>query len=589
MRTGAGEHTVTIPLRQYWILLRIYLKPAWLKVTLLTILLFANTGLLLVNPLLLRRFLDSAQRGDALTALTRIAATFIGVAVVAQILGVCESYVAEDVGWTATNRLRGDLMRHVLDLDMGFHTAHVPGELTQRIDYDVSTLANFFSRFILRVVASLLLLLGVLVVLFGINPVIGVTFAGFVVIALVALRSIQRVIVPFAKVDLQTVAALFGYLEERLTGTEDIRSRGAIDHVLRGLYGHMRARMRARRNADLMYTALLGMVGLLTAIGTALAYALGGSLFRHGAITIGTVFAVVSYIALVIAPLNQLTQQVQDLQQATAGIIRVQELLDTSSAIQDGRGASLPVGALSVTCTHLSFDYRQDAPVLDDLSFTVAPGTVLGILGRTGSGKSTLARLLVRLYDPTHGSIQLGDVDLRDTRQREIRQRVGLVTQEVQLFHGSIRDNVTLFDPAVPEAQILQAFRDLGLWDWYTALPAGLETELAGGDAGLSAGEAQLLAFARVFLRDPGLVILDEASSRLDPTTERRIERAVDVLLRGRTGIIVAHRLGTVERAQAILILDDGRIVEQGRRESLAADPTSRYAGLRRTGLAVMP
>ncbi len=579
---------MTIPLTQYWALLATYLKPAWRKVAVLAILLFANTGLQLVSPLLLRRFLDTAQRGEALATLTRIALIFIGVAVVVQLLGVIETYIAEDVGWTATNHLRGDLMRHVLDLDMSFHNAHVPGELIQRLDYDVSTLANFFSRFTLRVVASVLLILGVLIVLFGIDHWIGLVFAAFIVVALAALRTVQRFIVPFAKTDLETMGALFGYLEERLTGIEDIRARGAIDHVLRGLYGHMRARLRARRNADVLYAALFGMVALLAAIGTALAYALGGYLFRHGTITLGTVFALVSYIALVLAPLNQLTQQVQDLQQATAGIIRVQELFATPSALPEGVRSTIPTGALSVACTHLSFSYQQDATVLDDLSFTVEPGTVLSVLGRTGSGKSTLARLLVRLYDPTEGSIQLGTIDLRQARQSEIHARVGIVTQEVQLFHGSVRDNVTLFNPAIPDAQILEAFRNLGLWDWYAALPAALDTELSGGEAGLSAGEAQLVAFARIFLRDPGLVILDEASSRLDPATERRIERAVDVLLRGRTGIIVAHRLGTVERADTILILESGQIIEQGERRALAADAASRYAGLLRTGLEVV-
>lgn len=580
---------MTIPLKQYWALLATYLKPAWRKVTVLTALLLINTGIQLLSPLLLRRFLDTAQRGEALTTLTRIALAFIGVAVVAQLLGAFETYVAEDVGWMTTNRLRGDLMRHVLDLDMGFHNTHLPGDLIQRLDYDVSTLANFFSRFTLRVVASTLLLIGVLFVLFGIDRWIGLAFVCFVAVALVALRSIQRLAVPFAKADLQTMGALFGYLEERLTGTEDIRARGAIEYVLRGLYGHMRMRLRARRNAGIMYTVLFGMVSLLTAVGTALAYTLGGYLFRHGTITIGTVFAIVAYIALVIAPLNQLTQQMQDLQQASAGIARVQELLALSSAIQDGPGASIPTGALPVTCQHLSFGYHTNETVLHDLSFTVEPGAVLGVLGRTGSGKSTLTRLLVRLYDPTQGSISLGNVDLRTARQSEIRERVGIVTQEVQLFHASVRDNMTLFNPAISDERILQAFRDLGLWDWYAALTAGLDSELTGGEAGLSAGEAQLVAFARVFLRDPGLVILDEASSRLDPATERRIEHAVGVLLRGRTGIIVAHRLETVERADTILILKDGIIIEQGWRSQLAADPASRYAGLLQTGLEVVP
>ena len=219
-------------------------------------------------------------------------------------------------------------------------------------------------------------------------------------------------------------------------------------------------------------------------------------------------------------------------------------------------------------------------------AFQLPPGAVLGLLGRTSSGKTTLTRLLFRLFDPTAGTIRLGDTDLRDTRLVELRQRIGLVTQEVQLFHATVRDNLTFFDPSIPDGRIVAVLDEVGLTRWYRSLPAGLDTELAAGGSGLSAGEAQLLAFARVFLRDPGLVILDEASSRLDPATEGQLERAVDRLLQGRTAIVIAHRLATVERADEIALLEAGHIVEQGARIALARDPTSRFSQLRRIGLA---
>jgi ABC-type multidrug transport system fused ATPase/permease subunit len=222
--------------------------------------------------------------------------------------------------------------------------------------------------------------------------------------------------------------------------------------------------------------------------------------------------------------------------------------------------------------------------VLDDISFTLAPGRVLGLLGRTGSGKTTLTRLLFRLYDPTAGAIRLGGVDLREMRLDELRARVGIVTQDVQLFQATIRDNLTLFDRSMPDARIVAILEDLGMRPWLNTLPLGLDTELSAG-GGLSAGESQLLAFARVFLQNPSLVVLDEASSRLDPATERLIERAVDKLLKGRTGIIIAHRLATVQRADEIMILDHGRVVEHGAREQLARDAASRFATLLRVGM----
>jgi len=213
------------------------------------------------------------------------------------------------------------------------------------------------------------------------------------------------------------------------------------------------------------------------------------------------------------------------------------------------------------------------------------------VLGRTGSGKSTLTRLLFRLYDPTQGAICLGGVDLRAVATDVLRQRVGMVTQEVQLFEASVRDNLSFFNPAVTTEQIEAALKTLHLWDWVQSLPQGLDTRLATGSrsnqasGGLSAGEAQLLAFARVFLKNPGLVILDEASSRLDPITENLMEQAVDRLFAGRTGILIAHRLKTIQRADEILILEDGRVVEAGSRAALVADSSSRFYALLQTGM----
>jgi len=233
---------------------------------------------------------------------------------------------------------------------------------------------------------------------------------------------------------------------------------------------------------------------------------------------------------------------------------------------------------------HVTFGYVGAQPVLRDVSFTLGPGETIGILGRTGSGKTTITRLLCRLYDPQQGAVRLGGVDLREAQLESIRSHVGVVTQDIQLFHASVRDNLTLFDSRITDAAIKRVLDELELGHWYRALPLGLETVLDHG-GGLSAGEAQLLAFARVFLVDPGLVILDEASSRLDPATERRLDHAVARVMQGRTGIIIAHRLSTVQRVDTIMVLEQGQVAEYGARAALAADSMSRFAGLLRTGM----
>jgi ATP-binding cassette subfamily B protein len=272
--------------------------------------------------------------------------------------------------------------------------------------------------------------------------------------------------------------------------------------------------------------------------------------------------------------------------------VRVRELLSVETRVtSNGGGQALPPGPLAVELDGVSFAYEARTaegaePVLRDVSFRIEPGELLGLLGRTGSGKTTVSRLLFRLHDPQAGAVRLGGVDLRDAELDAVRVRIGLVTQDVQLFQGTLRDNVTLFDDSVPDPRLTAVFAELGLEAWLRALPNGLDTPLGAEGRGLSAGESQLVALARVFLKDPGLVILDEASSRLDPATERLLEGALTRLLAGRTGVVIAHRLATVERADTVLILDRGRVAESGRPADLARDPESHFARLLRAGAA---
>jgi ATP-binding cassette subfamily B protein len=295
---------------------------------------------------------------------------------------------------------------------------------------------------------------------------------------------------------------------------------------------------------------------------------------------------VVNYTNILFRPLENITSQLEDLQGASASIERLNELYHTPTNLTDGHDPDLPVGPLGLAFNNVDFGYNAGEPVLEKVSFALQPGQVLGLLGRTGSGKSTIGRLLFRLYDIDQGEIVLDNGDIRQRRIEDVRQRVGMVTQTVQLFRGSLRDNLSFFGSQIADEKMREVIDLMGLEDWYRTLPNGLDTELESNGKGLSAGEAQLLTFARVFLQEPGLVVLDEASSRLDPVTESRIERAVDRLLAQRTGIIIAHRLATVQRADQILILEEGRVAEYGERAVLEKDPASRFSGLVKTGLA---
>lgn len=275
-----------------------------------------------------------------------------------------------------------------------------------------------------------------------------------------------------------------------------------------------------------------------------------------------------------------ITEQLSTFQQATASLERINEIYHTQPRVQDGPGVNFPAGALSVRFEHVSFAYENAQTVLHDITFQLAAGKVMGLIGRTGSGKTTLIRLLMRFYDPTSGSVFLGEQNLRQARLDNLRARIGLVTQEVQLFRGTLRDNLTFFDESITDQRILQAIEQLGIGAWYERLAQGLNTELSSDGGGLSAGEAQLLACLRAFLYDPQLILLDEATSRLDPATEKMLTQATRRLFAGRTALVIAHRLSTVEHADHIMALAEGRVLEYGERKTLANDPTSHYSKL---------
>jgi ATP-binding cassette subfamily B protein len=576
---------MNIPFKQYWDLLARHIRPQKARFVLLTVLLLSSIGLQVVNPQIVRTFIDTATTDPLTRRLLLAALAYIGIAVLQQALSVAASYVGENVAWTATNALRAELARHCLYLDMSFHNNRSPGELIERIDGDVMELSNFFSQLVVRVLGNLLLLLGILVAMYLEDWRLGVGFTVLSTVTLLVLNSVRGLAIPHQKAFREANAELFGFLEERLAGTEDIRSSGAIDFVLRGLYQLQTTILVHWRKAWRMFLVIRGTGGVLMTTIAGLAIVAGYYLHLQGAMTVGTVYLLVQYANLLGRPIRELTQQIETLQNIGAATQRLAELRAIERKIVDGPGAEMPGGALPLAFQDVTFSYDEDEPVLQDLSFQLQPGTVLGLLGRTGSGKTTLARLVYRLYDPSAGWISLGGVDSRQPSVKALRERVAIVTQDVQLFQASVRDNLTFFDRSIDDERIHAVIEELELSDWYGSLPEGLDTKLETGGRGLSAGEAQLLAFTRVFLRDPGLVILDEASSRLDPATEQLIERAVDRLLRNRTAIIIAHRLGTVQRADEIMILRDGRVVEYGQRERLAADPSSRFHSLLQTGL----
>jgi ATP-binding cassette subfamily B protein len=360
--------------------------------------------------------------------------------------------------------------------------------------------------------------------------------------------------------------------------------------VLNGLGERARERLRAARWARLLSSIPWGMPIVVSSIGIGLTYGLSVILVRAGDLTIGGAFTLYFYGRLLFLPLMHISSQLEEFQRAGAGVVRVQQLRAWRSTLTDpANPRRLPDGPLSAELAQVDFAYRADELVLHQVSFAIEPGRTLGIVGRTGSGKTTITRLLVRLWEPRSGAVRIGGLDVRELNRKTLRRRVALVIQQPHLFGASVRDNLTLFDAGISDQRVLDALEQLEIAEWALALPEGLATRIGPGGRGVSAGEAQLLGLVRAFLADPSLVILDEPSSRIDQATERLVNRAIRGLLRERTGLIVAHRLATLDHVDSVLVLEEGRVLEQGPRATLANDPTSRFAALVRVGLAQEP
>lgn len=539
----------------------------------------------LAGPLLLARYIDAAE-GGTLAQLELAAVLYLVTASALPLLGVLESWLATVVAWRSTNRLRSRLFRHCLEQDLDLVERHPPGALISRIDGDVELLSEFLSTFLARLGTGLLVMVGVLAVLARVDWRLAGVLLLFLTLSSVALNAPGRFAQRRWQLHRRATAEEFGTLEELLAGTEDIRANGATEWALGAYVRRARASYDAYRPAQALSNFGWGSAQLLYGWAVAACMALATWLFDRHALTVGTVYLVFSYADAIRTPLEAVNRQLQLLQTVGAALVRMRELLaEHSRVIWSTTPVQLPASAPALALEAVGFSYPGGGEVLRDVSIRLGAGRRVGVVGRTGSGKTTVARLLLRFQDPTQGRVSIDGRDLRELPRPQLRQLVAYVPQDVQLLHGTVRDNLTLFG-ADNDERLLGVLEQVELGEWLRGLPHGLDTLLAPGGSDLSAGQAQLLAAARAFLAEPGLVVLDEASSRVDPVTEQRLEAAFDRLLSGRTGFVIAHRLATVRAVDDILVMEDGRAVEFGPRADLEANPDSRFARLLRHGLS---
>ncbi len=604
---GRITKTMKVPLQKYWEVQKKYLAPFKRRVLFLALLLGSGTALLIVSPLVIEGFINLATRGTAIqdmnvfwegiqiplvsiNTVTRVlillAVAYIILMIIQQVATLGSVYMSQNLSWSATNMLRFDLTKHCVNLDMTFHNEHKPGEMIERIDGDVNTLATFLSQFAVQLVTSFLVIVGSLAVLFTKHWIIGISFTAFTLLAIIVMYVLRNFSVKAWEEQRQTSADMYGTIEESLSAIEDIRANAGIKNAMRKFYDASRKDFKAFRKA--LYRGqvfVMSIWGVIALINT-LIFAPSIPLVNNGTISLGTVFLIQVFAGILLRPIFVITRQMQDLQRAGASIDRINKLFGMETKIQDIGEEKLSGGPLAIEFDNLSFAYNENDYVLSNISFKLEPGQTLGIVGHTGSGKTTISRLIFRLYDAKQndGDIRLNDTKIADISLPDLRDKVSYVTQNVELFQASIRENVTLFDNRIPDIRIESILLDIGLGNWLEKLPEGLDTIISSSEQGISAGEAQLLALARVFIKSPNLVVLDEASSRLDPATEHLLDQAIEKLLINRTGILIAHRLATLEKVDDILIIDKGKIIEYGKREILAKDTKSKFYLLLQTG-----
>ena len=462
--------------------------------------------------------------------------------------------------------LRITAFRHIHDLSMLTQNTERRGSMVSRVTSDVDTISMFvqFGGLMLIVSLGQLTLATVLMVIY--SPVLAaVVWICFVPLFLLIRRFQGIVGQAFTEVR-ERVGELLGAVSESVVGAATIRAYGVEDRTALRIDAAIENHRRAAVSAQIKAVAAFTSGQLVSGLTTAVIIVVGTVLAVHGQLSLGGLLAFLFLVQLFTQPVQTATEILNEMQNAVAGWRRVIAVIDTPADVADPaeEGQTLPRGPITVVFEGVGFTYPGGEPVLHEIDLQIAPRSRIAIVGETGSGKSTLAKLLTRLMDPTLGSVRIDGVDLRDVRFSSLRSRVVLVPQEGFLFDASLLDNIRFGKPVATDDNVRLALTELGLDTWLDGLPQGLATQVGQRGESLSAGERQLVALTRAYLADPDLLVLDEATSAVDPATEVRVQRALDSLTRGRTSIAIAHRLSTAEAADEVIVVDKGRIVERG-------------------------
>jgi ABC-type multidrug transport system fused ATPase/permease subunit len=546
------------------------LKPYRGRVSLMFVALILATGAALVPPYLAGRAIDDGIRGGDTGALTVILIAFVGAALIYWGATYVQTYLVNWVGQRALQALRLELFEHLQRLSVGFYSRNKAGVVISRLTNDVQALDQLVTDGIVTLFSSTLTLIGTAAILVFLDPQLAlVTFLTFPVLA-VASVAFRIASAGAYRLTREKIALITAYLQETLSGVRIVRAFGQEPRHERRFAELNDDNREANMKTVYLNAAYFPAVELLSAVATAAILLYGGNQVLEGAVTRGVLASFVFYLQTFFDPIQQLSQLYTTYQAGMAALDKIFDLLDEEPEIVDSEEAlDLPPLRGEIRFDDVTFGYNGGAPALSDVTLDVPPGQTVALVGATGAGKSTLVKLVARFYDPTAGRVLVDGHDLRSVSERSLRSQLGVVPQEGYLFSGTIRDNIAFGAPDATDDDVLAAARAVGADEFITRLPDGYDTEVGERGGHLSAGQRQLVAFARAAAADPRILILDEATSNVDVRTESQIEHGLRRLLAGRTAIVIAHRLSTIRGAGRIVVIDHGRIAEQGTHDEL--------------------
>lgn len=569
---------------RYWTFLFKYLKGKLLLFTALMFLMICSIALQIINPQIIKNFIDDISKMNDYNHLIMQAIIFILVAYIQQILVLVITYLSKNIGWNATNKIRKDLLSHCLSLDMDFFKKFSSGELIDRIDGDLNIILDFFSQLIITILNNLILILGILVIFFKENILLGISESMLVLITAFTFTKLQKIAVPYWSRFREFSSKFYGLVSEHFAARNDIKGNGASAYSKKMFHFNKVRWFPVYKTSNILSYSMYSAFIIIVAFSYSIIFGIGTYLWQKHSITVGTIYLLYTYNSYLISPIDQIRGKLRDMQKVSAIIDRIEEIFSIKSAVEDSNSDLILNDRFDICVKNVSFEYEKDIKVLKDISFSISQNRKVGIIGKTGSGKTTLARLLVRLIDPTEGEITFDNLSSKNYSINMLREKISYVTQEVQLFKSTLRNNITFFDESISDEKIIIIMEEIGLKEWYESLNEGLNTSI--NNNLLSSGEAQLIALIRTFLKDSSLVVLDEVSSKLDAITERYMQNALMSLLKNRSSVIIAHKLWTLDFCDDLIIIDNGEIVEYGEMELLRKDDNSIFSNLLRKGIS---